>query len=190
MDLSILSNHKPTKEKRLTMRTNILKLMCVFLLVLGLSFGGSVAWAENGDSNPAGWSKGEKKGWSGEMPPGLEKKETGKGEKIGNEMRKVENETEREAEKVAREAEYEARKAGKEAKREMKKPEGKSGVEKSKAEKETARQKLKAERETKRQALKAEKEAKWQKMKAEKEAKKKQREAEKEMEEAKKSSVV
>ena len=49
------------------MKINILKLMCVSLLVLGLSVGGRVVFAENENSNPAGWNKDEKKGWPGSV---------------------------------------------------------------------------------------------------------------------------
>jgi len=42
------------------MRFSIPKWVCVSLLVLGLSVGGSLAFAEDENSNPGGWSKGEK----------------------------------------------------------------------------------------------------------------------------------
>lgn len=50
-----------------------------YLLVVAIAsafLGGSLAWAqgEGPGKKPPGWQKGEKKGWEGDAPPGLEKK--------------------------------------------------------------------------------------------------------------------
>ena len=64
-----------TKEHH--MKKNLLMTwMCVSVLTLGLAVGGSAALAKDKGEDPAGWAKGEKKGWKGaEVPPGLAKKD-------------------------------------------------------------------------------------------------------------------
>lgn len=89
----------------------------VFLIALSFVVA-SPAFAKK-DGGPAGWAKGEKKGWSGEnTPPGLDKKNAAKAEK---EARKKAKEAEKEARKKAKEAEKAAKKAEREAKEAAKK---------------------------------------------------------------------
>lgn len=99
--------------------------MCVLVVTLGLALGGGTAFAKDKGENPSGWGKGEKKGWVGNMPPGLEKKDAQKSER---QMRKTEREAkqktlqaEREDEKQKSEAEKEAKKKQREAEAEAKK---------------------------------------------------------------------
>ncbi len=89
-----------------------LSLVIAVLAVISFAFT-TPAFAKK-EGNPAGWLKGEKKGWEGkDVPPGLDKKNAEKAEK---EARKAEKEAKKKAEKAKREAEKEARKAEKEAK--------------------------------------------------------------------------
>ena len=158
------------------MRTSLLRWLCVSLLVLGLSFGGSVAFAENGETNPAGWNKGEKEGWSENMPPmppGLEKKGNTKGaKKVEIEIGKIGKETGKEIERGAKKVEKESVKLGREAEKETEKLARKSGDEKSQVEKKAEKQKREAEKEAKKKQREAEKEAKKKQKEIEKEAKK------------------
>jgi hypothetical protein len=65
----------------------------VFIVIAGLFFVGSLAFAEgkskgNGDS-PQGWDKGEKKGWHSDVPPGSDKKgNSGKDKPKGKKTKK------------------------------------------------------------------------------------------------------
>ncbi len=87
------------------MKCGIWKIAGFFMLALCVASIGVVAYAEDDAAGvPAGWSKGEKKGWQGEaQPPGLMKKEAGKAKG------KVKEATD-EAEKIAKEAKEKVKK--------------------------------------------------------------------------------
>ena len=58
----------------------------VFIVIVCLFFVGSLSFAQGPKSRPPGWDKGEKRGWSSDVPPGLEKKGLG-GYDSGDEVR-------------------------------------------------------------------------------------------------------
>ncbi len=84
-------------------------LAVTIAMMLAVSFTNShSAYAGEGKSkwNPAGWMKGEKKGWKeGDVPPGLADKDVKKAEK---EARKKARHAEKEARKNERKAKHEA----------------------------------------------------------------------------------
>lgn len=66
------------------------------------------------DGDPAGWTKGKKKGWhEGDQPPGLSHKEA---EKAKKDAEKKAKKAQKEAEKKAKKAKAEAEKKAEEAK--------------------------------------------------------------------------
>ena len=104
-----------------------MKKMTLFILILftvSVFAGNPEVYAKKYGGNPAGWSKGEKKGWGGaELPPGLAKKDANKAQKAAEKQAKqVEKkaakkakQAEKNAAKKARQAEKEAAKKAKEA---------------------------------------------------------------------------
>ncbi len=95
------------------MRHKFLPIAVAAMVVFSFSMGPQ-AFAEEGKSkwNPAGWMKGEKKGWKeGDVPPGLSGKDARKAEK---EARKKARRAEKEARKNEKKAEREARAKAKE----------------------------------------------------------------------------
>lgn len=133
------------------MKTNTLMWICVLLFVLGLSLGGSLAFAEDGDSDPVGWSKGEKNGWTGDMPSGLEKKETGENaKKVEREMHKAERRSEKKAEKQKMKIKRKIEKQELEAENEAQKKQREAEKIHRKTERETEKMRRKAERKMRR----------------------------------------
>lgn len=85
----------------------------LILMLAVFSFTVSTPAFAKKDGNPAGWLKGEKKGWDGaEASKGQLKADAKKAEK---EAKKKQKEAERETKKKQKEAEKEARKKAKEA---------------------------------------------------------------------------
>lgn len=85
----------------------------LILMLAVFSFTVTVPAYAKKDDKPAGWLKGEKKGWDGaEAPKGQLKADAKKAEK---EAKKKQKEAEKEAKKKQKEAEREARKKAKEA---------------------------------------------------------------------------
>jgi hypothetical protein len=75
------------------------KIIMLFLIAVFLA--APAAWAKK-DGNPAGWLKGEKKGWDGgQTPPGWSKKDQKAAEK---EAKKKEKAAQKQAEKLKKEA--------------------------------------------------------------------------------------
>ncbi len=136
---------RETKIREFSMKKKI--MMIGFVVSLSLVFSSSVVLAKDmgkgrGSDDPSGWSKGEKKGWQGDAPPGL------------SEERQGEKEGEKEKRKTESEMEKEKREAEKERKRQEKEWE----KEKQKTEKEREREKREAlEREKERQKAEIEK---------------------------------
>ena len=130
--------------------------MCISVVTLGLAFGGNVALAKEKSEDPSGFSKGKKKGWEGQLPPGLAKKESknmdvNKGATtVKPELAKQDKKTEKEAKKAQKKAEKDAKKAEKEAKKAQKKAE----KEAKKAKKEAEKAQKKAEKESAKNAKK------------------------------------
>lgn len=65
----------------------------VFIVIAGLFFVGTLAFAEGkskGNGNrPQGWDKGEKKGWHSDVPPGVDRKgNSGEGKPKGKKIKK------------------------------------------------------------------------------------------------------
>ena len=116
-------NFKTKKEQ--TMRANLLKMTCVFLLVLGLGVGGNVSWAAEGEANLEGPGKSEKKAWTENrppMPPELEMNEKQTGvKKVESEMRQAGRETKQVVEKGAQKTGAGIRHAGQATKNEFEK---------------------------------------------------------------------
>jgi len=78
--------------------------LMLLALVAGLTLAAPQAFAKKKGDAPAGWSKGEKKGWGGEsLPPGLAKKDADKAKKEAGKPKK-------EAEKKTKMAKKEAAK--------------------------------------------------------------------------------
>lgn len=98
-----------------------------YLVVLATAsafLGGSLVWAQGKGpgQKPPGWEKGEKKGWEGDAPPGLEKKGDArktKKEKTKKEKAKVAGQ-EKEKKKVGSEEKEKGKAKKKEAKRQAK----------------------------------------------------------------------
>ena len=83
----------------MTMKRN---LMWVFIFVVAISGLNAPAVFAKKDGAPAGWSKGQKKGWQGQStPPGWSKKD---GNLAAKEARKKVDEAEKAAKKAAKKA--------------------------------------------------------------------------------------
>ncbi len=92
-----------------------LRVAAVFFAVVSLVF--SVPAFAKKDGSPAGWLKGEKKGWhGGNTPPGLSKKDA---EKAEREAKKKQKQAEKETKKKQKEAEKAAKKAKEEAEKKL-----------------------------------------------------------------------
>ena len=90
--------------------------LAVVFLAASLVFLNAPAGFAKKEGGPAGWAKGEKKGWKGEStPPGFAKRDAKKAEA---EARKQAKQAEKDAKKKAKEAERESRKKAKEAEKE------------------------------------------------------------------------
>lgn len=95
------------------MKKGLTFLIAIFAV---LSFTLSTPAFAKKEGSPAGWAKGEKKGWNGaDVPPGLAKKDAAKAEKEAKKQAKAaEKETkkkQKEAEKAAKKAKENAEKA-------------------------------------------------------------------------------
>lgn len=130
--------------------------MCVSVLTLGLALGGSAAYAKDKTEDPAGWAKGEKKGWKGsEVPPGLANKKDkvkGEAEKAEKSLDEKRDSAEKEARKAEKKADKEAKKAQKKAEKEAKKAQKKAEKEAKKQQKEADKAKKRAEKEASQKA--------------------------------------
>lgn len=90
--------------------------LAIFVLAAGMLFLNGPAGFAKKEGDPAGWAKGEKKGWKGEStPPGFDKKDAKKAEA---DTRKQARQAEKDAKRKAKKAEKEAKKKAKEAERE------------------------------------------------------------------------
>jgi len=161
-------NELAPQKRSTTMKTSVFKVVCFSLIVFGLSFGGSLAFAEDSNTNPAGWSQGEKKGWDGATPPGLSQKEADKAaKKAKKEVEKAEKKAKKEAAKAEKKAKKEAEKAAKKAKKDA----AKKAEEKAKKAKEDAiKKKEKAAQKAEAAKKKAQEVAQQRKLAAEKKA--------------------
>lgn len=123
------------------MKKNIFKIASLCFLMFCVASLGVVAYGEDvTEKTPEGWSKGLKKGWQGNMPPGLSKKES---KKISKEAEKAAKEVDKQKEK----AEKEAKKAQKQAEKDAKKQKKKAEKEAKRAEKEARKAQQQAEKE-------------------------------------------
>jgi hypothetical protein len=114
----------------------------VVLATASAFLGGSLVWAQGKGpgQRPPGWEKGEKKGWEGDAPPGLEKKQEGdakktKKEKAPKEKAKVAGQ-EKEKKKVGSEEKEKEKDKDKEDNKEKEKGKAKKKEAKRQAKKE------------------------------------------------------
>lgn len=141
------------------MKRGLFKIVGFCALALCIASLGVVAYAEDDASKtPSGWSQGEKTGWEGTIPPGLEQKAEGSGELTEKEAEKARKEAEMKAKKEKRDAEKKAREVKRQAEKEKREAEKKAKEAKRKTEKAKKEAERKA-KEAKRKAEKAQKEA-------------------------------
>ncbi|MCM8775660.1 MAG: hypothetical protein NC930_04845 [Candidatus Omnitrophica bacterium] len=100
----------------------MLLVSCLLMVSMPLVFGNATLLAKGKDDGktPAGWSKGEKKGWLGKLvPPGLSKDKALRDSE--KEAKRKEKAAEKEAEKLRRQQKREAKKAAEKAKEDAQK---------------------------------------------------------------------